>query len=202
MLHLHRSKILRLWRVAGRVSSLRAPGWGFEAVTTQRTLTCQMACSRRTHLIPPLSCSEDSTDFKVRTCNPYTDHCPNNRHDYLTQALRTTTISTRNTGSTYHDHEYQKYHHTHYCTTITRPTATTTNIAAAALRLLLLLLLLLRRLLLLLLATPPPRLPTTWRLNPSSSSASSTKMTAAEDAGVQAPYQFVTAAEVADAHLP
>ena len=33
----------------------------------------------------------------------------------------------------------------------------------------------------------PPRLPTTWRLNPSSSS-SSTKMTAAEDAGAQAPY--------------
>ena len=184
MLHLHRSKILRLWRVAGRVSSLRAPGWGFEAVTTQRTLTCQMACSRRTHLIPPLSCSEDSTDFKVRTCNPYTDHCPNNRHDYLTQALRTTTISTRNTGSTYHDHEYQKYHHTHYCTTITRPTATTTNIAAAAAAATI--------------ATaaattttshpPPPRLPTTWRLNPSSSSSSSTKMTAAKDAGAQTPY--------------
>ena len=32
----------------------------------------------------------------------------------------------------------------------------------------------------------PPRLPTSWRLNPSSSS-SSTKMTAAEDAGAQAP---------------
>ena len=42
------------------------------------------------------------------------------------------------------------------------------------------------QLLLLLLATPPP-LPTTWRLNPSSSS-SLTKMTAAEDAGAQAPY--------------
>ena len=40
--------------------------------------------------------------------------------------------------------------------------------------------------LLLLLATTPP-LPTTWRLNPSSS-PSSTKMTAAEDAGAQDPY--------------
>ena len=54
-------------------------------------------------------------------------------------------------------------------------------------------------LLLLLLATPPP-LPTTWRLNPSSSS-SSTKIISAEDAGAQAPLS-VTAAEVADAHLP
>ena len=45
---------------------------------------------------------------------------------------------------------------------------------------------------------PPP--PTTWRLNPSSSS-SSTKIISAEDAGAQAPLS-VTAAEVADAHLP
>ena len=58
----------------------------------------------------------------------------------------------------------------------------------------------LRLLLLLLLATPPPRLPTIWRLNPSSSSSSSTKRPLQKMQGLR-PLS-VTAAEVVHAHLP